>query len=230
MTSPLPTPDRKLLRRLAHLGEPRVALTCMWDERPAVAVVTPTHAAVIIPGMTGATAQAELESTTIAAVSGDPLTRNLTFYAMEQSLTFGSAAEATQFQDEFPASAVIPEAVPPPPVLVVTMNTVPGYSISEVKGDVLGITVRARNTFANLAASLRTVVGGEVAGFTKLLTVARLEARMRMIDEARKVGANAIVAMRFDCSEIGGIMSEFVAYGTAVTIVECAEPCDDASG
>lgn len=80
--------------------------------------------------------------------------------------------------------------------------------------------VRARNAFSNRGAQLRTLAGGEVAGYTRLLTDSRNQARERMWREARARGANAIVAMRFDCNEIGDIMSEVAAYGTAVT----AEP------
>jgi Putative heavy-metal-binding len=63
-----------------------------------------------------------------------------------------------------------------------------------------------------------TLAGGEVAGYTKLLTDNRKQARLRMWREARVMGANAILAMRFDCNEIGGIMSEVAAYATAVTV------------
>jgi uncharacterized protein YbjQ (UPF0145 family) len=104
------------------------------------------------------------------------------------------------------------------PVLIVTTNEVPGHRIIEVHGDVFGLVVRARNYFSNLGAQLRTVAGGEVVGYTKLLTDSRNEARLRMWQEARARGANAVVAMRFDCNEIGGIMSEVAAYGTAVTV------------
>jgi len=104
------------------------------------------------------------------------------------------------------------------PVLIVTMNEVPGYRITQVHGDVFGLVVRARNYFSNLGASLTTLTGGEVTGYTKLLTDSRNQARQRMWREARARGANAIVAMRFDCNEIGDIMSEVVAYGTAVTV------------
>jgi uncharacterized protein YbjQ (UPF0145 family) len=83
---------------------------------------------------------------------------------------------------------------------------------------VFGLVVRARNYFSNLEASFRTLAGGEVAGYTKLLTDSRKQARLRMWREARAMGANAILAMRFDCNEIGGIMSEVAAYGTAVTV------------
>lgn len=104
------------------------------------------------------------------------------------------------------------------PMLIVTTNEVPGHRIAEVHGDVFGLIVRARNYFSNLGASFRTVAGGEVAGYTKLLTDSRNQARERMWREARARGANAVVAMRFDCNEIGDLMSEVVAYGTAVTV------------
>lgn len=105
------------------------------------------------------------------------------------------------------------------PVLIVTTNEVPGYRITQLHGDVFGLVVRARSYFSNLGASFRSLAGGEVAGYTKLLTDSRNQARERMWREARARGANAVVAMRFDCNEIGDIMSEVAAYGTAVTVV-----------
>jgi uncharacterized protein YbjQ (UPF0145 family) len=113
----------------------------------------------------------------------------------------------------------IPGLIVQQQLLIVTTNDVPGHRITQVHGDVFGLTVRARNYFANLGAKLHTVVGGEVVGYTKLLTDSRNEARARLSDHARALGANAVVAMRFDCNEIGDIMSEIAAYGTAVTIV-----------
>jgi uncharacterized protein YbjQ (UPF0145 family) len=104
------------------------------------------------------------------------------------------------------------------PVLIVTTNEIPGHQIVRVHGDVFGLIVRARNYFSNLGAQFRTLAGGEVAGYTKLLIDSRNEARERMWREARARGANAVIAMRFDCNEIAGIMSEVVAYGTAVTV------------
>jgi uncharacterized protein YbjQ (UPF0145 family) len=104
------------------------------------------------------------------------------------------------------------------PVLIVTTNEVPGHRITAVHGDVFGLIVRARHYFSNLGAQFRTLAGGEVAGYTKLLTDSRNQARERMWREARARGANAIVAMRFDCNEIGDVMSEVAAYGTAVTV------------
>lgn len=110
------------------------------------------------------------------------------------------------------------------PVLIVTMNEIPGYRITAVHGDVFGLVVRARNLFSNIGAQLTAVVGGEVSGYTKLLTDSRNQARERMWREARSRGANAVVAMRFDCNEIGDIMSEIAAYGTAVTVEPIPAP------
>lgn len=104
------------------------------------------------------------------------------------------------------------------PVLIVTTNDIPGYQITKVHGDVFGLTVRARNIFSNIGAQLTTIAGGEVVACTRLLTDSRNQARERMWREARRHGANAVVAMRFDCNEIGDIMSEIAACGTAVTI------------
>jgi uncharacterized protein YbjQ (UPF0145 family)/predicted RNA-binding Zn-ribbon protein involved in translation (DUF1610 family) len=112
----------------------------------------------------------------------------------------------------------------PAPMLIVTMNEIPGYRIIQVHGDVFGLVVRARNVFSNLGASLRTVAGGEVVGYTKLLTDSRHQARARMWREALALGGNAVVAMRFDCNEIGDIMSEVAAYGTAVTVQPIEAP------
>jgi uncharacterized protein YbjQ (UPF0145 family) len=122
-----------------------------------------------------------------------------------------------------------PSQQPPPdtqPVLIVTTNDIPGYRISQVHGDVFGLIVRARNYFSNIGAQFRTLAGGEVAGYTRLLTDSRNQARERMWREARARGANAVIAMRFDCNEIGDIMSEVAAYGTAVTVEPIHSPTD----
>jgi uncharacterized protein YbjQ (UPF0145 family) len=103
-------------------------------------------------------------------------------------------------------------------VIVVTTNELPGYEIVEVHGEVFGLIVRARNVFSNFGAGLRTVFGGEAKGYTTLLSDSRVEAVDRLKDAARGVGANAVLAMRFDCNEIADIMSEVAAYGTAVTV------------
>jgi uncharacterized protein YbjQ (UPF0145 family) len=103
-------------------------------------------------------------------------------------------------------------------ILIVTTNEVPGYEITQVHGEVCGLIVRARNAFSNMGAGLRTVFGGEARGYTTLLLDSRNEALERLREAAREKGANAVVAMRFDCNEIASIMSEVAAYGTAVTI------------
>jgi uncharacterized protein YbjQ (UPF0145 family) len=110
------------------------------------------------------------------------------------------------------------------PVLIVTTNEIPGYRVTAVHGDVFGLVVRARNYFSNLGAQFMTIAGGEVGAYTRLLTDSRNQARERMWREARSRGANAVVAMRFDCNEIGGIMSEVAAYGTAVTAEPAGAP------
>jgi uncharacterized protein YbjQ (UPF0145 family) len=109
-------------------------------------------------------------------------------------------------------------------ILISTMNDVPGYEITAVHGEVFGLIVRARNAFSNIGAGFRTLVGGEAKGYTKLLTDSRLHAQERLEEAARGKGANAVIAMRFDCNEIGDIMSEVAAYGTAVTIRRIAAP------
>jgi uncharacterized protein YbjQ (UPF0145 family) len=103
-------------------------------------------------------------------------------------------------------------------IIVSTMNDLPGYDVVEVHGEVYGLIVRARNVFSNIGAGLRTVVGGEAKGYTKLLSDSRDQATERLREAATAKGANAVLAMRFDCNEIGDIMSEVAAYGTAVTV------------
>jgi uncharacterized protein YbjQ (UPF0145 family) len=101
-------------------------------------------------------------------------------------------------------------------VIVTTMNDIPGYVIDEVYGEVMGLTVRSRNFGSQLGAGLKSMIGGELKGMTKALVDSREQVRQRMIDEAEAKGANAIVAMRFDTSEMGGQWTEICAYGTAV--------------
>jgi uncharacterized protein YbjQ (UPF0145 family) len=103
-------------------------------------------------------------------------------------------------------------------LIVTTMNDLPGYRVTEVYGEVFGLTVRSRHLGSDLGASLKGLVGGEIKGYTKMLAESRLQAIERLRDAAREVGANAIIAMRFDCNELGGNMTEVAAYGTAVTV------------
>ena len=103
-------------------------------------------------------------------------------------------------------------------MLVVTTENVKGYMVREVKGEVFGLVVRSRGLVGNIIASLRSLIGGEIHEYTSLLEDTRKQAVDRMVQNAQVMGANAIVMMRFDSSEIGQTMSEIVAYGTAVVI------------
>ena len=103
-------------------------------------------------------------------------------------------------------------------VMVTTMNDLPGHKVTEVFGEVFGLTVRSRNIGSDIGASLKGLVGGEMKGYTKMLAESRLQSIERLRDAAREVGANAVIAMRFDCNELGSNMTEVAAYGTAVTV------------
>jgi len=101
-------------------------------------------------------------------------------------------------------------------MLISTMNDLPGYEVQEVFGEVFGLTVRARNIGSQIGAGLKSLIGGELGGMTKMLAQGRQEAIERLVAEAESKGANAIVAMRFDTSELGTTWTEICAYGTAV--------------
>ncbi|MEO6028539.1 MAG: heavy metal-binding domain-containing protein [Candidatus Binatia bacterium] len=103
-------------------------------------------------------------------------------------------------------------------LLLSTMNDLPGYEVVTVHGEVFGLVVRARNVFSNVGAAFRTIFGGEARGYTRLLSDSRAQALERLRAAARAKGANAVLAMRFDCNEIANLMSEVAAYGTAVTV------------
>src|SRR5258707_12051949 len=92
----------------------------------------------------------------------------------------------------------------------------PGYEIEEVLGEVFGLTVRSRNVGSQIGASFKSLVGGELKGMTKMLAEGREHATQRLIEEAAGKGADAIVAFRFDTSELGTTWTEICAYGTAV--------------
>jgi uncharacterized protein YbjQ (UPF0145 family) len=101
-------------------------------------------------------------------------------------------------------------------MIVTTMNDIPGYQIVEVFGEVMGLTVRSRNIGSQIGAQLKSILGGELKGMTTALIDSRKQVMDRMIAEAEEKGANAIVAMRFDTSEMGPQWTEICAYGTAV--------------
>jgi len=103
-------------------------------------------------------------------------------------------------------------------MLISTMNDLPGYEVTEVLGEVFGLMVRSRNVGSQIGAGLKSLAGGELKGMTKNLVDSRNEVQARMIAAAEEKGADAVLAMRFDTSEMGGNWTEVCAYGTAVKI------------
>lgn len=103
-------------------------------------------------------------------------------------------------------------------MIVATTETIPGYTRKQTLGQVFGVVVRSRGLGGNVMAGLRSLVGGEIHEYTQLLEQTRRQAVDRMVTNATAMGANAVVMMRFDSSEIGGTMSEIVAYGTAAVV------------
>jgi uncharacterized protein YbjQ (UPF0145 family) len=101
-------------------------------------------------------------------------------------------------------------------MIITTMNELPGYRIDEVLGEVFGLTVRSRNLGSQIGATLKSLAGGELKGMTKMLAEGRQHATDRLIEEAESKGADAIIAFRFDTSELGTTWTEICAYGTAV--------------
>jgi uncharacterized protein YbjQ (UPF0145 family) len=101
-------------------------------------------------------------------------------------------------------------------MVISTMNDLPGYEIDEVFGEVFGLTVRSRNLGSQFGAGLKSLIGGELKGMTKMLAEGRQHATDRLVHEAEAKGANAIIAFRFDTSELGSTWTEICAYGTAV--------------
>ena len=103
-------------------------------------------------------------------------------------------------------------------MLVATTENVAGHRVTKTLGQCYGVVVRSRGFAGNFIANLRTIIGGEIHEYTQLLEEARRQAVDRMVANATTMGANGVVMMRFDSSEIGQAMSEIVAYGTAVVL------------
>ena len=103
-------------------------------------------------------------------------------------------------------------------MIVVTTETIEGKRIVRNLGLVRGNTVRARHVGRDVLAGLKNIVGGEIHDYTKLLAESREQALDRMVDEARSLGANAIVATRFMTSQVSTGMAELLAFGTAVVV------------
>jgi uncharacterized protein YbjQ (UPF0145 family) len=104
-------------------------------------------------------------------------------------------------------------------MIVATTPYVAGHRVTETKGQVFGLVVRSRGLAGNFTAGLRSLVGGEIHEYTQLLEDTRRQAIDRLVQNATLMGANAVISMRFDSTELASTMSEIVAYGTAVTVV-----------
>jgi uncharacterized protein YbjQ (UPF0145 family) len=103
-------------------------------------------------------------------------------------------------------------------MLLSTTDTISGKKITNQLGLVRGNTIRARHIGRDIMAGLRNIVGGEVGEYTKLMAESREQAIDRMIEEARKLGANAVVGIRFSTTEVMGRAAEILVYGTAVVV------------
>ncbi len=107
-------------------------------------------------------------------------------------------------------------------MIVVNTETVAGYRIVDVKGLVQGNTIRAKHVGRDIMASLKNIVGGELKGYTELLTESRREAMNRMLAQAQELGANAVVNVRFSTSSVTQGAAELYCYGTAITVAPIA--------
>ena len=103
-------------------------------------------------------------------------------------------------------------------MIIATAPFIAGHRVVETKGQTFGLVVRSRGFSGNLIAGLRSLGGGEIHEYTQLLEDTRRQALDRLVKNATLMGANAVISMRFDSSEIAGTMSEIVAYGTAVIV------------
>jgi len=111
-------------------------------------------------------------------------------------------------------------------MIVTTTENVSGARVMKNLGQVFGLTVRSRSLGGNIAAALKSLVGGEIRSYVKLNEDARRQAVDRMVENAAAMGANAVSMMRFDSTEMGRTMSEIVAYGTAQVIDWDTAPSD----
>jgi uncharacterized protein YbjQ (UPF0145 family) len=103
-------------------------------------------------------------------------------------------------------------------MLVTTTNELPGYRVVRHLGVIRGLTVRSRSVVGNIGAAIQILFGGTISVYTKLAEETRQEAFDHMLRQAEAVGANAILAMRYDANEIASAVTEVLAYGTAVVV------------
>ena len=108
--------------------------------------------------------------------------------------------------------------------MLLTSNYAPGYKVDKVLGLTYGITVRSRGLGGNIIAGLRTIAGGEINEYTEMAHQARQQALDRLADHAKSLGANAVISVMFDSTEIGTTMDEIIAFGTAVVISRLDAP------
>lgn len=103
-------------------------------------------------------------------------------------------------------------------ILVTTTDSIPGREVVEVLGMVEGNTIRARHLGSDIVAALKGLIGGEITGYVKALSVARAEARTRMLEDAESLGADAVIMTRYATSQVMAGAAEILAYGTAVKL------------
>ena len=103
-------------------------------------------------------------------------------------------------------------------MLVVTTNDLPGYRVVKHLGIVRGLTVRSRSVIGNIGAAVQIFFGGNITLYTKLAEETRSEAYAQLVEHAQEMGANAVLAMRYDANEIASAVTEVLAYGTAVVV------------
>jgi uncharacterized protein YbjQ (UPF0145 family) len=103
-------------------------------------------------------------------------------------------------------------------MIVTTIEHIPGYEIEEVQGLVMGNIVHSKHLGKDIAAAFKTLAGGEIRSYTEMMTEARNKAIERMIDEAEKLGADAVIGVRFGSSAVMSGAAEMLAYGTAVKL------------
>lgn len=103
-------------------------------------------------------------------------------------------------------------------MIVVTTNDLEGYRVVRHLGLVRGLTVRSRSVVGNLGAAIQIFFGGNITVYTKLAEQTRQEAFNLLVEHAQQMGANAVIAMRYDANEIAAAVTEVLAYGTAVVV------------
>jgi uncharacterized protein YbjQ (UPF0145 family) len=105
-------------------------------------------------------------------------------------------------------------------MIVVTTNDLPGHRVVRILGVARGLTVRSRSIVGNIGAAIQIFFGGNITLYSKLAEQARREAYEALTENARELGANAVLAMRYDANEIAAAVTEVLAYGTAVVVEE----------